>query len=124
MDMSLHGIVQLIWGNILVIPMVTASQTSTLLSVRELSMGDQQPYLVRRQNGNPDASGDLYGLGLRIGAYLQITGMLLCCIRSERRTRSGIKLISSAICLSLLCSCTLLVRQQNLSPCEAWLILP
>jgi len=102
----------------------TASQTSTLLSVREVSMGDvQQPYLVRRQNGNPDASGDLYGLGLRIGAYLQIAGMLLCCIRSERRTRAGIKLISSAICLSLLCSCTILVRQQNLSPCEAWLVL-
>jgi hypothetical protein len=88
-----------------------------------LCLADHRPYFVRRQTGNQNASGDLYGIGIRVGAYLQVLGMLLACLRSEKRTRSGIKLLSSAICVSLLVSCTVLIRRQNISPCETWLVL-
>jgi hypothetical protein len=79
--------------------------------------------LVRRENGNPSAAGDIYGLGLRVGAYLQIFGMLLSCLRSEHRSRDGILLLSSSICLSIFLALTILVSHHEISPCEAWLIL-
>ena len=88
-----------------------------------LNLQSGTPFLSRRQNGNQDASGDLYGIGLRTGAYLQILGMLLSCIRSAKRSRAGIKLLSSAICLSLLVSLTVLIYHRNISPSEGWLIL-
>jgi len=78
---------------------------------------------IRRQNGNPNAAGDIYGTGLRIGAYLQIAGMLLSCIRSHGRSRVGILLLSSSVCLSLLTALTIVVARRSISPCEAWLIL-
>lgn len=77
----------------------------------------------RRENGNPNAAGDLYGLGLRVGAYLQVLGMLLSCLRSHKRSRFGIKLLSASVCVALLSSWTVLVSRQSLSPCEAWLVL-
>ena len=80
-------------------------------------------YYTRRQNGSPNAAADLYGLGLRVGAYLQILGMLLPCLRSQKRSRIGIKLLSSSVCVALLSSWTVLVCRRSISPCEAWLIL-
>src|SRR5579862_3689819 len=77
----------------------------------------------RRQSGNSDAASDLYGLGLRISAYLQIVGMLLSCLRTHHRTLVGIKLLSSAVCVALLGSLTALLAQQSISPCESWLVL-
>ena len=84
---------------------------------------EQTLNLMRRQNGNPNIAGDIYGLGLRIGAYLQIVGMLLSCIRTRKSSRAGILLLSSAVCLSLFAAWSILVAQQAISPCEAWLIL-
>jgi hypothetical protein len=92
----------------------------SLPSIMNLS---SRPFLTRRQNGNSDAAGDLYGIGIRTGAYLQIFGMLLACIRSPKRTRVGIKLLSSAICVALLSSLTVLIYRRNISPSEAWLVL-
>ena len=77
---------------------------------------------VRRQHGNSNAAGDLYGLGIRVGAYLQVFGMLLSCLRSGKR-RIGIRLLSSAVCVSLLLSWTILACRRDISPCEAWLVL-
>jgi hypothetical protein len=79
--------------------------------------------MIRRQNGNPNVAGDIYGLGLRVGAYLQIFGMLLSCIRTQKRSRAGILLLSSSVCLSLFLAWTILVVRRSISPCEAWLIL-
>jgi len=79
--------------------------------------------LFRRQYGNSNAAGDLYGLGLRVGAYLQVFGMLLSCVRSENRSRAGIFLVSSSVCLSLFFALTIIVAHHAISPCEAWLIL-
>lgn len=70
-----------------------------------------------------NAASDLYGVGIRTGAYLQILGMLLSCAREQNRSRIGIKLLSSALCLTILLSWTVLVSHQSLSPCEAWLVL-
>lgn len=84
---------------------------------------DSPQHFTRRQNGSSNAAGDLYGLGLRVGAYLQVFGMLLSCLRSGNRSRVGIKLLSSSVCVSLLISWTILVSGQKISPCEAWLVL-
>jgi hypothetical protein len=81
------------------------------------------PIHIRRQNGNSDAASDLYGLGIRVSAYLQVLGMLLSCLRDHNRSRIGIKLLSSAVCVALLASWTVLGIHQTSSPCEAWLVL-
>jgi hypothetical protein len=81
-----------------------------------------QSALIRRQ-GNPQVAGDIYGVGLRVGAYLQIAGMLLSCVRTENRSRSGILLLSSSVCISLFIALTVLISRHTISPCEAWLIL-
>jgi len=81
------------------------------------------PSLIQRTNGNPQAAGDLYGVGLRVGAYLQIFGMLFSCVRTENRSRDGILLLSSSVCLSLFLALTILMSRRDLSPCETWLIL-
>jgi hypothetical protein len=96
----------------------------TLPSRSHFPLHDDSPqHFTRRQHGNSNAASDLYGLGLRVGAYLQVFGMLLSCLRSDNRSRVGIKLLSSSVCVSLLISWTILVSGQNISPCEAWLVL-
>jgi len=55
--------------------------------------------------------------------YLQVFGMLLYCYSSHHHSRTGIKLLSAAVCISFLASWTGLVSRQELSPCEAWLVL-
>ena len=89
----------------------------------DFSVSEYNPNLIRRQIGNPNVAGDLYGLGLRVGAYLQISGMLLYCIRSRNEPRSGILLLSSSVCLSIFTAWTVLVSRHSLSPCEAWIVL-
>ena len=78
---------------------------------------------VRPKNGSANAASDLYGLGMRAGVYLQVLGMLLYCFGSHKRSRSGIKLLSSAVCLAFLSSWTAYVSLREISPCEAWLVL-
>ena len=78
---------------------------------------------IRRQNGSAEAAADLYGLGIRVGAYLQVFGMLLSCIGYQKRSRTGIKLLSSAVCVAILASWTAFVCRREISPCEAWLVL-
>jgi hypothetical protein len=81
------------------------------------------PAIVVRQTGNPVAAGDLYGLAIRIGTYLQVLGMLLSCARSNATSGVGIKLSASIIIIALLSSWTVLVRGQEISPCETWLVI-
>src|SRR5579862_2631170 len=88
-----------------------------------LSAASPQPLVRRQQNGNPDAAGDLYGLGLRVGAYMQVFGMILSCIRDHRRSRIGVKLLSASVCVALLTALTVLIARRTISPCEAWLVL-
>jgi hypothetical protein len=78
---------------------------------------------IQRRTGNAFVASDLYGLGIRLAAYLQVLGMLLSCIRTQKRSRRGIKLLASAVCVSLLASWTVLICRRDISPCEAWLVL-
>jgi hypothetical protein len=58
-----------------------------------------------------------------VGAYLQIAGMLLFCLRQDERSRASIVLLSSSVCLSLFTAWTILAADRSISPSEAWLIL-
>jgi hypothetical protein len=49
--------------------------------------------------------------------------MLLSCLRTHKRSRIGIKLLSSSVCIALLASWTALCAQRSISACEAWLVL-
>src|SRR5271170_217070 len=46
-----------------------------------------------------------------------------CFSRTHKKSRIGVKLLSSAVCVSLLTSLTILASNQNISPSEAWLVL-
>ncbi|KAH7108693.1 hypothetical protein B0J11DRAFT_449544 [Dendryphion nanum] len=70
--------------------------------------------------GNTTLASDLYGDGVRIGIYLQVLGMLLCCIRHKQ---SGIKLASSSTILALLAAWSVRISKEDLSPVEAWIVL-
>jgi hypothetical protein len=49
--------------------------------------------------------------------------MLLSCLRNHKRSRIGIKLLSSAVCVALLASWTVLCAHRAISASEAWLVL-
>lgn len=113
----------------------TSAAVTTLVVTSSLSLLSKPGYAltahrfsrvtrnVPPQNGNTNAAGDLYGLGMRLGVYLQVFGMLLYCLGSHHRSRTGIKLLSSAVCLAFLSSWTALVSREQISPSEAWLVL-
>lgn len=72
--------------------------------------------------GSETAAQDVYGLGVRLGLYLQSIGMIFCMLRS-RRSGTGVKLASGAISISILSSWTVLASNAEFSPCEAYLVL-
>lgn len=74
------------------------------------------------QAGNSSAAGEIYGLGVRIGIYLQVFAMALSNIRMIRKGSKKAGRLS-AFMFALLSSWTILVRRKSLSPCEAWLVL-
>ena len=85
----------------------------------------QQAY--KRSAGNSTAAGDLYGLGVRVGLYLQTLGILLCLLSVEidekQEKGAGMKLAISANMLAILFSMVTLIHRQSISPCEAWLVI-
>lgn len=84
---------------------------------------------TKRMTGNSAAAGDLYGLGVRVGLYLQTLGMLLSLIGAgkdsvqDKKSGAGLKLAISANMLAILFSTVTLIRRKTISPCETWLIL-
>lgn len=72
--------------------------------------------------GNPNAAQDLYGVGVRIGLYLQATGIILTMIR-PKRSGIGVHLAVGAISLSILSCWTVMTARQEFSSCEAYLEL-
>jgi len=73
--------------------------------------------------GSPVAGNELYGIGIRIGLYLQSLGMLLACARLTQKSGAGFKLASAANMIAILAALTRLLSLKALSPCEAWLVL-
>jgi hypothetical protein len=83
---------------------------------------------IKRELGSSTAAGDLYGLGVRVGLYLQTVGILLSLVSVELDEKTekrgmGLKLAISANILAILFSMVTLIRRQTISPCEVWLVL-
>ncbi|KAF4539226.1 uncharacterized protein LTHEOB_10390 [Lasiodiplodia theobromae] len=73
--------------------------------------------------GNSDAGQDLYGLGVRIGFYLQSLGMLLYMYSGEKDYGQGLKVASGSITISMLASWFGYAARGLLSPAEAVIVL-
>ena len=78
------------------------------------------PFTKREQNGNPTAAADLYGIGIRIGIYMQTIGMLMSLVSAKQ---PNFKFAAATNTLAVLLSWTILAQRKTFSACEAWLIL-
>ncbi|KAI1183154.1 hypothetical protein F5B17DRAFT_152468 [Nemania serpens] len=75
------------------------------------------------QIGSPEAAQDLYGLGVRVGFYLQALGMILYNYGNGEDYGKGLKLASGSITLSILASWFVFAAYQSFSPSEAVIVL-
>ncbi|KAL2169556.1 hypothetical protein VTG60DRAFT_5949 [Thermothelomyces hinnuleus] len=73
--------------------------------------------------GSPDAAQDLYGLGVRIGFYLQAMGMVLYTYGSGKDRGKGLKLASGSITIAILASWFVFSARGLFSPSEAAVVL-
>lgn len=78
---------------------------------------------VGKTVGSPDAAQDLYGLGVRIGFYLQGLGMVLYNYGSKDDYGKGLKLASGGITISILASWFVFAMRGQFSPSEAIIVL-
>ncbi|PYI11657.1 hypothetical protein BO78DRAFT_457545 [Aspergillus sclerotiicarbonarius CBS 121057] len=77
----------------------------------------------RHEIGNSDAAADLYGLGVRLGFYLQALAMILYMYGDEKTYGKGLKVASGSITVSVLASWFCYASQAEFSPSEAILVL-
>jgi len=75
------------------------------------------------QTGNPDAAQDLYGLGVRVGFYLQALGMVLYNYGDKENYGKGIKVASGSMTVSVLASWFVFAYRGLFSPSEAIIVL-
>lgn len=68
--------------------------------------------------GNNDAASDLYGLGIRIGLYLQGFSFVINSIFARPKERSSQVLPTVTIVFALLCSQSILAQDRSISPAE------
>ncbi|CAH0023486.1 unnamed protein product [Clonostachys rhizophaga] len=73
-----------------------------------------------RASGNEVAAQDLYGLGVRLGIYLQAIGMCLSVLRLQA---NSFKITCSGLMVAILVCWTRLVVEKEISPAEAFLII-
>ncbi|GCB25929.1 hypothetical protein AAWM_08814 [Aspergillus awamori] len=71
--------------------------------------------------GNSDAAEDLYGLGVRLGFYLQALAMILHMFGDSKT--SGLRIASGSITVSILASWFSYAAQAQFSPSEAIIVL-
>ncbi|KAH0541893.1 hypothetical protein FGG08_003698 [Glutinoglossum americanum] len=71
--------------------------------------------------GDPVAATDLYGLGVRVGFYLQGFGASMLLFRPQKDSGRGIKLACGGVALSVIVAWTILAARGQLSPCEAFI---
>jgi hypothetical protein len=72
--------------------------------------------------GNQNAAADVYGLGVRLGFYLQGFTQLLHIIPLRKDSGRGVKLACASIAISILASWSILAADKLISPCEAFLV--
>ncbi|GKZ66074.1 hypothetical protein AnigIFM50267_010913 [Aspergillus niger] len=73
--------------------------------------------------GNSDAAEDLYGLGVRLGFYLQALAMILYMFGDRKTYGTGLKIASGSITVSVLASWFSYAAQAQFSPSEAIIVL-
>ncbi|KAL2857465.1 hypothetical protein BJX68DRAFT_263031 [Aspergillus pseudodeflectus] len=73
--------------------------------------------------GNATAAQDLYGLGVRLGFYLQALAMILYLYGNEGSHGQGLKVASGSITVSILASWYSFAARQEFSPSEAIIVL-
>ncbi|KAJ5184464.1 hypothetical protein N7491_007671 [Penicillium cf. griseofulvum] len=73
--------------------------------------------------GNEGAAQDLYGLGVRIGLYLQALGLILSSHGGGKERGKGLKVASGAITVSILGSWFVYAARTQFSPSEAIIVL-
>ncbi|PWY79025.1 hypothetical protein BO83DRAFT_376511 [Aspergillus eucalypticola CBS 122712] len=73
--------------------------------------------------GNPDAAEDLYGLGVRLGFYLQALAMILYMYGDPKTYGTGLKIASGSITVSVLASWLDYAAQSQFSPSEAIIVI-
>ncbi|PWY74492.1 hypothetical protein BO94DRAFT_606951 [Aspergillus sclerotioniger CBS 115572] len=79
--------------------------------------------IAREEIGNDDAAQDLYGLGVRLGFYLQGLAMILYLYGDEENYGKGLKIASGSITVSILASWFCYAVEQAFSPSEAIVVL-
>jgi hypothetical protein len=72
--------------------------------------------------GNLNAAADVYGLGVRLGFYLQGFTQLLHIIPLRKDSGRGVKLACASIAISILASWSILAGDKLISPCETFLV--
>lgn len=73
--------------------------------------------------GNENAAQDLYGLGVRVGFYMQAFAMILYLYGDEKNYGKGLKIASGSMSTSVLTSWFIHATQAKFSPCEALVVL-
>ncbi|KAM3546820.1 hypothetical protein ARSEF1564_000396 [Beauveria bassiana] len=73
--------------------------------------------------GNESAAQDLYGLGVRVGFYMQGLAMILYLYGEETNHGKGLKVASGSMTASILASWFVYAAQAKFSPCEALVVL-
>ncbi|GAM33760.1 hypothetical protein TCE0_013f00896 [Talaromyces pinophilus] len=73
--------------------------------------------------GSPSAAQDLYGIGVRIGFYLQALAMILYNYNKEGNYGRGLKLASGSITISILAAWFTFAAKRLFSPAEAFSML-
>ncbi|KAE9373359.1 hypothetical protein N431DRAFT_482418 [Stipitochalara longipes BDJ] len=76
----------------------------------------------RENSGDPDAAADIYGLGVRVGFYLQGISQLLHTVPRRKDSGRGVKLACASVSISILASWSVLARDKLFSPSEAYLV--
>ena len=78
--------------------------------------------IPRDSIGNQNAAADVYGLGVRLGFYLQGFTQLLHLIPLRKDSGRGVKLACASIAISILASWSVLAGDKLISPCETFLV--
>ncbi|KAB8224356.1 hypothetical protein BDV33DRAFT_188320 [Aspergillus novoparasiticus] len=79
--------------------------------------------IPRDEIGNSEAAQDLYGLGVRLGFYMQALSMILYIYGDKKNYGKGLKIASGTTTISVLASWFSFAIEQQFSPSEAIVVL-
>lgn len=88
-----------------------------------LAKGDgfRHPKQLNARVGNESAGSDIYGIGVRVGFYLQGIAFTVNAFTSE--TRKGMLLAAASVQAAILTSLSVLLSRNDISPAEMLIIL-